>query len=173
MYSPPMGDTFFSQVQLPSDELIRTQTRLFSLRFTRRSHANSPDATGHNRSRFPGLGLGSMVASASENLGMMGSRKKEKGKGKKRQRAYTVGSMQNPDHLDSLAVPKPPPLPTRMPPSGDTVRSSNMGPLVPPQSPKAGDGKKAWHTLKRILSKPHLPSGSGQGGGSPGTSTVW
>lgn len=145
-----MGDTFFSHVDLPSDELIRTQTRLF--RFTRRS----PTSPSHGHKTRLGLGLGTMVASASENFSIMGGRKRKNVKGgEKRQRSHTVGAADAP-----RTVISPPSVPEV--PSLDEMVS---------QSPRAGEGSKAWSTLKRMLSKPHLSGGSpGSVGSGSGTS---
>ncbi|TCD65381.1 ich1-like protein [Steccherinum ochraceum] len=163
VYSPPMGDTFFSNIHLPSDEVIHTQTRLFRFGGVRRSR--SPPG-----GRRFGLGLGSIVASASEGW-TMGGRKGAKsptsggsssGTGHttgRRKRSNTVGASASAgrEREDEDIPPVP---------SSPLVSSSNG------KSPSESS-KKGWKSLRKMLSRPHLASSSSPEsrgvGGSPGS----
>ncbi|KAI0079225.1 hypothetical protein K474DRAFT_713866 [Panus rudis PR-1116 ss-1] len=76
IYSPPMGDTFLTRVDLPSEDIIRSGRNLPKRKRIKASI---------------GLGFNAMVASASENLGLKSRIKVTSPKSNpKRNRAYTV-----------------------------------------------------------------------------------
>ena len=124
---------------------------------------------------------GAVVASATEGFGLTARKSKggagTGGKGR-RQRSHTVGALDNPQKSkNDIAEVPPMPLPFLPPPSLPLQPQVQVEHSGSPQNARgSGDGSahdgggtknlKAWKTLKRMLSKPHLPV---NGGGSPGS----
>ncbi|CAL1710667.1 unnamed protein product [Somion occarium] len=137
VYSPPMGDTFFSNVNLPSEDIIRS-------RISKRMFKGKG---------LKGLGLGAMVASASENLGLKSKSKvpsvKSPSTVRKRSRAYTVTGASGIGDAHGVPIP---PLPLSMHVDASEEQSDKVMPLG-----RVGDTKRGgWKTLVRMLSKPQL-----------------
>lgn len=146
VYSPPMGGTFFTNVNLPSDEILRS---------------------GMAKPRFTFKGL---VASASENLGLKPKLRHNPGSNyisnpkllpnasdnrRKRNRAYTVTGT-GPGTLVDNEIP---PLPSFLPMESEVSYEAGEKMLFGGRSVDGrGEGKKGggWKSLVKMLSKPQM-----------------
>ncbi|KAK7689556.1 hypothetical protein QCA50_007348 [Cerrena zonata] len=158
VYSPPMGGTFFSRVDLPSDEIIRS---------------------GISKPKFT---FKSLVASASENLGLKPKSKhnlsptathsnprfpssSSGGGGRRRNRAYTITGT----GAGALNENEIPPLPSFLPIGAEVSFEAGEKMLFGGRNVSGSGGgggggggevagKKGggWKTLVKMLSKPQI-----------------